>query len=109
MLNLNDEEFIQAVDRKIYAVTSQISEMVHGFEFAKLLSAYYHAYLDGDDETKVSNNVATNSFSKALSNSLTPRVRLYSGNSHDNEESSAVIGSTVKPIFQILTQYSSEQ
>ena len=49
---LNDEEFIQAVDRKIYAVTSQISEMVHGFEFAKLLSAYYHAYLDGDDETK---------------------------------------------------------
>ena len=50
--DLNDEEFIQAVDRKIYAVTSQISEMVHGFEFAKLLSAYYHAYLDGDDETK---------------------------------------------------------
>lgn len=49
---LNDEEFIQTVDRKIYAVTSQISEMVHGFEFAKLLSAYYHAYLDGDDETK---------------------------------------------------------
>lgn len=49
---LNDEEFIQAIDRKIYAVTSQISEMVHGFEFAKLLSAYYHAYLDGDDETK---------------------------------------------------------
>lgn len=50
--DLNDEEFIQAVDREIYAVTSQISEMVHGFEFAKLLSAYYHAYLDGDDETK---------------------------------------------------------
>lgn len=50
--DLNDEEFIQAVDREIYAVTSQISEMVHGFEFAKLLSAYYHAYLDGYDETK---------------------------------------------------------
>ena len=42
----------QAVDKKIHAVTSSISELVHGFEFARLLSAYYHAYLDGDDETK---------------------------------------------------------
>ena len=43
----------QAVDRKIYAVTSQMSELVHGYEFGRLLSAYYHAYLDGDDATKV--------------------------------------------------------
>ena len=42
----------QTVDKKIHAVTSSISELVHGFEFARLLSAYYHAYLDGDDETK---------------------------------------------------------
>lgn len=42
----------QAVDKKIHAVTASISELVHGFEFARLLSAYYHAYLDGDDETK---------------------------------------------------------
>jgi hypothetical protein len=42
----------QAVDRKIYAVTSQMSELVHGYEFGRLLSAYYHAYLDGDDATK---------------------------------------------------------
>ena len=42
----------QAVDRKIYAVTSSVSELVHGFEFARLLSAYYHAYVNGDDETK---------------------------------------------------------
>jgi len=41
-----------AVDRKISAVTASVSEMVHGFEFAKLLSAYYHAYLDGDDGMK---------------------------------------------------------
>ena len=40
------------VDKRIYAVTSSVSEMVHGFEFAKLLSAYYHAYTEGDDETK---------------------------------------------------------
>lgn len=42
----------QAVDRRIYAVTGQMSELVHGYEFGRLLSAYYHAYLDGDDATK---------------------------------------------------------
>lgn len=40
------------VDRKIYDITSKISELVHGFEFAHLLSLYYHAYLDGNDEVK---------------------------------------------------------
>ena len=47
-----DPALTQAVDRKIYAVTSSVSELVHGFEFARLLSAYYHAYVNGDDETK---------------------------------------------------------
>ena len=48
-----DPLLTSAVDKKIYEVTSQISEMVHGFEFAKLLSLYYHSYVDGDDETKM--------------------------------------------------------
>ena len=47
-----DPALTGAVDRRIYAVTSQVSEMVHGFEFARLLSAYYHAYVEGDDEKK---------------------------------------------------------
>ena len=47
-----DPALTQAVDRKIYAVTSSVSELVHGFEFARLLSGYYHAYVSGDDETK---------------------------------------------------------
>lgn len=47
-----DPVLAQAVDRKIYAVTGQMSELVHGYEFGRLLSAYYHAYLDGDDATK---------------------------------------------------------
>ncbi len=47
-----DPALTKAVDQKIYAVTSSISELVHGFEFARLLSAYYHAYVNGDDETK---------------------------------------------------------
>ena len=51
-LTPGDAALTQAVDQKIYAVTSAISEMVHGFEFARLLSRYYHAYLEVDDETK---------------------------------------------------------
>lgn len=47
-----DPALSREVDRKIYAVTSQLSEMVHGFEFGKLLSAYYHAYVEDDAEMK---------------------------------------------------------
>ena len=42
----------QAVDQKIVAVTSAVSELVHGFEFAKLLSLSYHAYVEGEEEKK---------------------------------------------------------
>ena len=48
-----DPALTAAVDRKIYAVSAAISELVHGFEFAKLLSLYYHAYVEGDDGTKM--------------------------------------------------------
>ncbi len=51
-LAADDAALTAEVDRKIYSVTASVSEMVHGFEFARLLSLYYHAYLDGDDETK---------------------------------------------------------
>ena len=51
-LTPDDPALAAATDQKIYAVTSSVSELVHGFEFAKLLSAYYHAYVEGDDDTK---------------------------------------------------------
>ena len=51
-LSDDDPQFADAVDKKIYAVISSLSELVHGFDFAKLLNMYYHAYLNGDDETK---------------------------------------------------------
>lgn len=51
-LEPGDPALTKAVDRKIYAVTSQISELVHGFAFAQLLSKYYHAYVEDDQETK---------------------------------------------------------
>ena len=48
-----DPGLTKAVDRKIFEVTAQLSELVHGFEFATLLSRYYHAYVQGDDQTKM--------------------------------------------------------
>jgi hypothetical protein len=51
-LGPDDPELNEATDKKIYAVTSSVSELVHGFEFGRLLSKYYRAYLNGDDDTK---------------------------------------------------------
>lgn len=51
-LNNDDPKFEQAVDQKIYGVISSLNELIHGFDFAKLLNMYYHAYMSGDDETK---------------------------------------------------------
>ena len=51
-LQPGDPVLTKVVDQKIYAVTSAVSELVHGFEFARLLSIYYHAYVDGEDEMK---------------------------------------------------------
>ncbi len=48
----DDPALTAAADRKIYTVTNSVSELVHGFEFGRLLSAYYQAYVNGDDETK---------------------------------------------------------
>lgn len=52
-LTPGDPGLTALVDQKIYEVTASLSELVHGFEFAKLLSAYYHAYLNGDEERKL--------------------------------------------------------
>lgn len=51
-LDADDCALAKAVDGRIRDTIMAISEMVHGFEFSKLLSIYYHAYLDGDDEKK---------------------------------------------------------
>ena len=52
----SDPGFSAEVDRRIYAVTQDLHELVHGFDFARLLSAYYRAHVEADDETKA--NVA---------------------------------------------------
>lgn len=51
-LELDSPAFGKLVEQKIFAVVNDLSEMVHGFDFARLLTMYYHAYLTGDDESK---------------------------------------------------------
>lgn len=51
-LSFHDSEFSKLVEKKIYEVISSLNEMVHGFDFAKLLIIYYKAFLNGDDESK---------------------------------------------------------
>lgn len=45
-------EFSRLAEAEIYKVASSVSELVHGFDFAKLLVTYYRSFVEGDDETK---------------------------------------------------------
>lgn len=51
-LEPGDPALTRIVDERIYTIISAIRELAHGFDFARLLSLYYHAYLGGDDEQK---------------------------------------------------------
>lgn len=51
-LTPGDPAFSDAVERQIYTVIRSLNELVHGFDFARLLSLYYRSYIEGDDETK---------------------------------------------------------
>ena len=51
-LDIGDPRFSKEIERKIYEVISSLNEMVHGFDFAKLLTIYYKSYINGDDESK---------------------------------------------------------
>ncbi len=42
----------ESVEGKIRAVVSALNEMVHGFDFARLLTLYHQAHREGDDELK---------------------------------------------------------
>ncbi len=51
-LSPEDPAFAQLVERRIYEVVNALNEMVHGFDFARLLTMYYRAALQGDDSTR---------------------------------------------------------
>ena len=51
-LSVTDPALAKLVEKKIASVICSLNEMVHGFDFARLLTLYYRAYVGGDDETK---------------------------------------------------------
>lgn len=51
-LSFSDPGLKPLTEKKIRDVISSLNEMVHGFDFARLLTLYYEAYLNGDDELK---------------------------------------------------------
>lgn len=51
-LDFHDPAFDRLVEKKIYEVINSLNEMVHGFDFAKLLTIYYKSYMEGNDENK---------------------------------------------------------
>lgn len=51
-LGMTDPSLTKLVEKKIFSVIYSLNEMVHGFDFARLLTLYYHAHVSGDDETK---------------------------------------------------------
>lgn len=48
----DDPRLAPETERRIRGVVGELSEMAHGFDFAKLLTIYYKAYIGGDDESK---------------------------------------------------------
>lgn len=48
----NDSALNQAVKARIREQVASLEEMVHGFDFARLLTLYYRAVVDGNDELK---------------------------------------------------------
>lgn len=51
-LSVTDPKLPGLVEKRISAVISSLSEMVHGFDFARLLTLYYQAHISGDDGLK---------------------------------------------------------
>ena len=51
-LSITDPALSRLVEKRISAVIYSLNEMVHGFDFARLLTLYYQAHIAGDDATK---------------------------------------------------------
>ena len=50
-ISFESGEFRPLVEKKIHEMINSLNEMVHGFDFAKLLTIYFRAHIDGDDES----------------------------------------------------------
>ena len=49
---LGQTEYQAAVEKRIRDTVFSLNDMVHGFDFARLLTIYYEAYISGNDENK---------------------------------------------------------
>lgn len=45
----SDPEFTDAVERKIFETTQELETLVHGFDFASVIAAYWRGHREGDD------------------------------------------------------------
>lgn len=48
----SDPALNDAVEQRIFAVTAEMQNLVHGFDFAKVLAAYWNGYKLADDDRK---------------------------------------------------------
>lgn len=51
-LSPEDPAFADAMERRIMGTMASVQELVHGYDFARLLTMYWRAHLEGDDEAK---------------------------------------------------------
>ena len=51
-LGATDPGLAKLVEKRISVVIYSLNEMVHGFDFARLLTLYYEAHINGDDALK---------------------------------------------------------
>jgi hypothetical protein len=51
-IDMNNEKINQLVELKIYEIIVELETIVHGFDFAKIISLYWKACINEDDETK---------------------------------------------------------
>lgn len=51
-LGITDPRLAPLVEKQISAVIYSLNELVHGFDFARLLTLYYQAHISGDDAAK---------------------------------------------------------
>lgn len=48
----DDPAFAREVEARIMGTVAQLQELVHGYDFGRLLTLYWRSHLEGDDETK---------------------------------------------------------
>ncbi|MCR5208841.1 MAG: ATP-binding protein [Lachnospiraceae bacterium] len=48
----DDPAFAKRTEQRIYSVIRSMNDMVHGFDFARVISLYYKAYVNDDDDMR---------------------------------------------------------